>query len=106
MIVKLFSFDKSNTLIHRLSGLTKLICFILLTTAVMLTYDIRVLFVIFVFAMAMVKVSKISFKAIKPMLIYVLIFLVFNFILTFLFAPNYGPELYGTSHLIFHILIL
>lgn len=103
MIVKLFSFDKSNTFIHRLSGVTKLLCFILLTTAVMVTYDIRVLAVIFVFAMIMVKISKISFKAIKPMLIYVFIFLVLNFILTFLFAPDYGPELYGTYHLIFPI---
>lgn len=103
MIVKLFSFDKSNTFIHRLSGVTKLLCFIVLTTAVMLTYDIRVLAVIFVFAMVMVKISKLSFKAIKPMLIYVFIFLVLNFILTFLFAPNYGPELYGTYHLMFPI---
>ena len=103
MIVKLFSFDKSNTFVHRLSGVTKLLCFILLTTAVMVTYDIRVLAVIFVFAMIMVKISKISFKAIKPMLIYVFIFLVLNFILTFLFAPDYGSELYGTYHLIFPI---
>ena len=103
MKIKLFSYDQLDTFIHRLSGVTKLICFILLTTAVMFTYDIRVLVIIFIFATIMVYVSKMSMKVIKPMLIYVAIFLILNFVLTFVFAPNYGPELYGTYHLLFPI---
>lgn len=103
MKIKLFSYNQLDTFIHRLSGVTKLICFILLTTAVMLTYDIRVISIVFVFALIMVKLAKISYKVIKPMLIYVIIFLIMNFVLTFIFAPNYGPELYGTYHLLFPI---
>jgi energy-coupling factor transport system permease protein len=35
------------------------------------------------------------------MLVYVFIFLAFNFVLTYLFAPEYGVEIYGTRHEIF-----
>ncbi len=43
---KLFSYDLLDTIIHRLSGLTKLICFLFLTFAVMYSYDIRVILII------------------------------------------------------------
>ena len=43
MKMKLFSYNYEDTLVHRLSGLTKLICFLLLTFAVMFSYDIRVI---------------------------------------------------------------
>jgi energy-coupling factor transport system permease protein len=37
------------------------------------------------------------------MLIYVFIFLVANFILSYLFAPEQGPEIYGTHHEFGHL---
>ena len=43
MKAKLFSYNYEDTLVHRLSGLTKLICFMLLTFAIMFSYDIRVI---------------------------------------------------------------
>ena len=100
---KLFSYSQLDTFVHRLSGLTKLVCFILLTTAVMCTYDIRVIIGIMVLSLIMMRISKIRFSQIRVMLIYVLIFLVTNFILTFLFAPQYGVEIYGTRHDLFTI---
>ena len=39
-----------DTFIHRLSGLTKLICFLFLTFAIMFSYDIRVILFIMVFS--------------------------------------------------------
>lgn len=103
MKIKLFSYDQLNTFTHRLSGVTKLICFLLLTSAVMFTYDLRVVLAVFVFSIIMTRVSKISFKKVKPMLIYVAIFLGMNFILTYLIAPQYGVEIYGTKHVLLHI---
>ena len=47
---KLFSYNLVDTPIHRLSGLTKLICFLLLTFAVMFSYDIRVILAVMVFS--------------------------------------------------------
>lgn len=103
MKIKLFSYNQLDTFVHRLSGVTKLMCFLLLTAAVMFTYDIRVILPVFVFSVIMAGVAKISYKKVKPMLIYVFIFLLMNFILTFIFAPGYGVELYGTRHELFHL---
>ena len=101
MKVKLFSYSQLDTFVHRLSGLTKLMCFLFLTTAVMMTYDLRVIACILVLSYVLMLVSKIKFSQIKVMLIYVLIFLATNFVLTFLFDPGYGPRIYGTSHVLF-----
>ncbi len=103
MKIKLFSYNQLDTFVHKLSGFTKLACFLLLTTTVMLTYDIRVILFILVISFFMIGVSKISFKQIKPMLIYVAIFLITNFILTFIFAPLQGVEIYGTKNVMFNI---
>ena len=101
MKVKLFSYSQLDTFVHRLSGLTKLMCFLFLTTAVMMTYDLRVIACILVLSYVLMLVAKIKFSQIKVMLIYVLIFLATNFVLTFLFDPGYGPRIYGTSHVLF-----
>ena len=63
------------------------------------------LFVIFVliFSFWVLHVSEIRFSQIKVMLYYVMIFLVINFVLTFLFSPKYGVEIYGTEHDLFSI---
>ena len=89
MKTKLFSYSQLDTFVHRLSGLTKLNCFILLTSAVMLTYDVRVIAAIMVLSLIIMRIS--------------MIFLVTNFFLTFLFAPMYGVEIYGTRHDLFTI---
>ncbi|UZQ85222.1 energy-coupling factor transporter transmembrane protein EcfT [Thermoclostridium stercorarium] len=98
MKLKLFSYNVLDTPIHRLSGLTKLICFLLLTFAVMYSYDIRFILFVTVFSIVILKISKIKFSQIRLMIVYVVIFIAVNFVLTFLFAPEYGVEIYGTRH--------
>jgi len=95
---KLFSYNYENTVIHNLSGLTKFICFLLLTFATMYTYDIRVILGMLVFSLIILRISKIKFSQIRLMLIYVLIFILINAIATFLFEPEHGVTLYGTRH--------
>jgi energy-coupling factor transport system permease protein len=98
MKMKLFSYNYEDTLVHRLSGLTKLICFLLLTFAVMFSYDIRVILGVMLFSVVILRISRIRFGQIKLMVIYVLIFLLVNTIITFLFSPEQGVEIYGTRH--------
>jgi energy-coupling factor transport system permease protein len=93
---KLFSYDIIESPIHSLSGLTKLICFLLLTFAVMYSYDIRVILAVMLFAAYIMKISKIKFSQIRLMVIYVLIFVLTNAVISFLFAPEMGVEIYGT----------
>ncbi len=98
MKLKTFSYAQLDTFLHRLSGVTKLICFLLLTSAVMFTYDIRVILCIMALSYVLMLVAKIRFSQVKLMFAYVLIFLFTNFLLTFLFDPQYGVRIYGTKH--------
>jgi len=101
--MKLFSYNSVDTPIHRLSGLTKLICFLFLTFAVMYSYDIRVILLVMAFSITILIISKIKFSQIRLMIIYVLIFLVTNTFITFFFSPEMGVEIYGTRHEIAHL---
>ena len=105
MKTKLFSYNQLDTFIHRLSGLTKLLCFILLTSAVMLTYDIRVILAITVLSFIMIRIAKIRFKQIRLMLIYVGIFPLVLVILLFVCkkAPVRKKIVYAALMLIFAV---
>jgi energy-coupling factor transport system permease protein len=100
---KLFSYDLIDSPIHHLSGLTKLICFLLLTFAVMYSYDIRAILIVMFFAAFIMKISRIKFSQIRLMVIYVLIFVITNAIISFLFAPEMGVEIYGTRNPILNL---
>lgn len=100
---KLFDYVSRHNLIYDLSGATKFLCFLMCTMAVMFSYDIRVIAGIMVFSFIMFFISQIRFAQVKGMLLYVLLFLLVNAVLTFLFDPQYGVELYGTKHEIFRL---
>ena len=100
---KLFDYVEKDNFIFNLSGLTKLFCFFCLTFAVMLSYDIRPIVCILAFSFVVLHISEIKLSQIKLMLYYTMIFLVLNFLLTYLFSPQYGVELYGTCHVLVHI---
>jgi len=96
--MKLFSYNTVDSPIHRLSGLTKLICFLFLSFAVIYSYDIRVILLVMAFSVSILIISKIQFSQISLMIVYVLIFLVTNTIISFFFSPEMGVEIYGTRH--------
>ncbi|MDF1568397.1 MAG: energy-coupling factor transporter transmembrane component T [Spirochaetaceae bacterium] len=101
--MKLFNYSYEDTIIHRLSGLTKLLCFMMLTGIVMYTYDIRIFAFILIFSFTILRIAHISIKSLRLIFIYVGIFLAINFVLSFVFDPNFGPKTYGSSTVIFPI---
>ena len=103
MKAKLFDYVEKDNYVFNLSGMTKLLCFLILTFTVMFSYDARVILAVLVFSFWILHVSEIRFSQIRVMLYYVLVFLVINFVLTFLFSPQYGVEIYGTKHVLFTI---
>ena len=98
---KLFDYVERDNWVFNLSGVSKLICFLLLSAAVMFTYDLRTILVVMVLSFTVLRVSGITFRQIRGMLWAVILFLVVNFILTFVFDPTYGVEIYGTRHELF-----
>lgn len=101
MKVKLFDYIERDNFVYNLSGVTKLLCFLMLSFAAMYVYDIRIGIAVMVFSFGVLRVSEIRFSQIRLMLYYVLVFLAMNFLLSYLFNPQYGTELYGTSHELF-----
>ncbi len=97
---KLFDYIERHNFIYDLSGVTKLLCYILASAAVMHSYDIRVVGVIFIISLICLKISGITFRQIRLMILYVTIFISVNTVLSFLFSPTYGVEIYGTEHVI------
>jgi len=101
--MNLFNYSFEDTYIHRLSGLTKLLCFMALTGVVMYIYDIRVFVVILIFSFSVMKMARIRMRDLKIIFIYVGTFFVINAVLSFVFSPNFGPETYGSHTLWFPI---
>lgn len=100
---KLFDYVERHNFIYDLSGVTKFMCFIFASCAVMYSYDIRVVSAAFLLSLVSLKASGITFNQIKVMVYYVVVFILVNAVLTFIFSPLYGVEIYGTRHELFTI---
>ena len=103
MNTEMLSYIKKDSPIHKLTGATKLICFLLWVIAAMITYDTRVLLGLFLLGIVVFKVSKIEFKEISFVLYFILFFLFLNTIMIFVFSPLEGVKIYGTRHDIMHL---
>lgn len=100
---KILNYLPKKSVIHELTGTTKLLIFLLLSFVSVITFDIRVLLGLFAFCLICFKISKIKLSEVKTMIGFLFIFLIMNGIIIYLFNPNYGPDLYGTRHVLFHI---
>ena len=103
MAKELLNYVDRKSPVHSLSGATKLILFILYSTAAMLTYDTRVLVGLFMLSIAAFIISKIKIQEVSFILIFILAFLLLNNIAIYLFSPQEGVKIYGTSHVLFDI---
>ena len=92
-----------KSIIHRLTGTTKLAFFLLFTFASMITYNTWVLLGLFAVSIVAFRLSKIKLKEVRFMMIFMLVFLVLNNLFIFLFDPNQGTTLYGTRHVLCHL---
>ena len=92
-----------KSVVHQLTGSTKLIFFLLFTFAAMVTYDTRFLIGLLVVSFAIFRLSNIRLREVKSMMYFTLVFLLLNNLFIYLFNPDQGTTLYGTRHLLFHI---
>lgn len=97
MAGKLLSYAPKNTWVHRLSGFSKLLFFLLWTLTGMLTYDTRVLLFMLVFSFVVFAMSKTEWKQVGTVFKFIMVFLCLNLIFIFIFSPYQGTEIYGTK---------
>ncbi|WP_075981340.1 energy-coupling factor transporter transmembrane component T family protein [Bacillus massilinigeriensis] len=103
MAVEMLSYIDRKSPVHQLTGVTKLICFIIWSSAAMLTYDTRILAFLFVLSIGIFILSKIKLREISFVLIFILVFLLINNMAIYVFSPQEGVKIYGTSHILFEI---
>ena len=92
-----------RSVVHDLTGTTKLAFFLLFTFAGMLTYDTRVLLGLLCVSLLAFKASRIRVKEVRFMLVFMLVFLLMNNFFVFVFNPNQGTEIYGTRHVLVNL---
>ena len=99
----LFNYVDRKSPIHDLTGAAKLVTLLLWTFAAMATYDTRFLILLPILSIGLFLVSKIRVRDVSFMLGFTAMFMVLNNILVFLFAPQHGVSLYGSSHVLFSL---
>jgi len=98
---RVLSYEKKDNCIHNLCGVTKLVFFLCWSFTSMITYDTRVLLVMFVLSLVILKVSDTKWRQIGTVFKFILLFLCINLIAIFFFSPGQGTLIYGTSHEIY-----
>lgn len=94
-----------KSVVHALTGTTKLAFFLLFTFASMITYDTRVLIGLMLVSFACFRASRIKISEVRFILAFMLVFLLMNNLFIFLFDPNQGTALYGTRTVLFHLFL-
>lgn len=97
---KILGYIENDTIIHKLSGTTKLICFLMLSIIVMTSYDTRFLFFVTVFSIILFKIAEIPWQAVSFVVKFVLVFAILNLLAIYIFEPEYGVDLYNSRTLI------
>lgn len=102
-MARLLTYSDKDTWIHRLSGVTKLLFFLLWSVAGMLTYDTGVLLTMLVISLIMYKLSKTEWRQVGTVFKFILFFLCLNLLTIFAISPYQGTEIYGTRTEIVHL---
>lgn len=97
MSQQLIGYRTGKGFIYDLSAVSKLIFFLFVSIVSMITYDTRLLFAISLFSFYLFHLSQIRVKDISFVLLFTTIFAVMNAVMVYLFAPQYGVELYGAQ---------
>lgn len=97
---KLIGYQSGDTFIHRLSGFSKLLFFILVSISAMTTYDTRLILLIAIGSLTLFRLANIKLADLSFVLTLVVIFASLNLVMVYLFAPNYGSQIYGSQTLL------
>lgn len=100
---KILAYEEKDTWIHELSGVSKLIFFLLWCFTSMLTYDTRILVFMVIFSLIIFKISKTKWKQVGAVFKMIMLFLVLNVTAIFILSPDQGTHIYGTRTVLFHI---
>ena len=102
-MVNLFNYIDRPSPIHRLTGASKLVCLLAWSVAAMTSFYTPLLLALTVGALVLFRLAKLKRKDIAFVVDVMVVYIILNNVLIFLFSPNHGPNLYGSYTPLFHI---
>ena len=94
---KIIGYHAGTGFVYSLSGASKLLFFILVSVADMISYDTRLLLVIAILSLSLFRLSGIRLRDVSFVLVFAGVFAILNILMVYLFAPQYGQDIYGSS---------
>ena len=102
-MINLFNYIDRPSPIHRLTGACKLVCLIVWSLAAMTSFYTPLLIVLTVIAFLLFSWAKLKLKDISFVLSLMLVYILINNTLIFLFSPDHGTAIYGTETVLFKL---
>lgn len=96
-MINLFNYIDRPSPIHRLTGACKLVCLIAWSLAAMTSFYTPLLIVLTIGSFILFRIAGLKIKDISFMLGLMTVYIVINNLLIFLFSPDHGSSLYGTT---------
>jgi energy-coupling factor transport system permease protein len=96
----MLSFIDRPSPVHRLSGTTKLVVFLLWSVLAMVGYDTRIMLAMSITAFIIFGIARIRLSDLSFLFKLLIVFMFLNLVTIYLFAPEQGVLVYGTRHLI------
>ena len=96
-MINLFNYIDRPSRIHQLTGACKLLCLITWSLAAMTSFYTPLLIAMTVASFLLFRCAKLKVKDISFMLALMLVYIIMNNVLIFLFSPDHGSSIYGTE---------
>ena len=102
-MINLFNYIDRPSPIHRLTGASKLLCLVTWSLAAMTSFYTPLLIAMTVAAFVLFRYAKLKVKDISFVLGLMVVYIVLNNVLIFLFSPDHGTSIYGTETVLFRL---
>ncbi len=102
-MTNLFNYIDRPSPIHRMTGASKLVCLVAWTLAAMTSFYTPLLIAMAVTALILFRIAKLKVKDISFMLGVMLVYILMNNLLIYLFSPDHGTNIYGSETVLFKI---
>jgi len=102
-MTNLFNYIDRPSVIHRLTGASKLVCLLAWSLAAMTSFYTPLLLALTIASLILFRTAKLRFKDISFVASVMVIYILLNNLLIYLFSPDHGCGIYGSKTVLLHI---
>lgn len=98
---RLIGYHEGNGFLYNLTGTSKIVYLVIISVVCMITYDTRLLLALALLSVVLFRQARIRLSDIAFVVSLVGIVALLNIVLVYLFAPDYGLQIYGREDILF-----